>query len=185
MATFEEPRPGSSGPLASPTEEWTPPEPVLTLPLVLITDIVEVTIFSSAGGPTLAGAVELVSLANKDRAAHRDAFVSKGAAYVQQGVGLALVDVVTDRSANLHNELLARLQPPTTARLNADLYAVSYRPVQRDEQPNLDVWQQALAVGQALPTVPLCLRGGLCLPLDLDATYERTCQEQRILLNGA
>jgi hypothetical protein len=29
-------------------------------------------------------------------------------------------------------------------------------------------------------TTPLWLRGGLCLPVELEATYERTCIEQRI-----
>ena len=42
----------------------------------------------------------------QDRPAHRDALVSKCAAYLQSGVGLVLVDVVTDRSGDLHRELL-------------------------------------------------------------------------------
>ncbi len=31
-----------------------------------------------------------------------------------------------------------------------------------------------------LPTMPLWLRGDICLPVDLQATYEVTCREQRI-----
>jgi hypothetical protein len=76
---------------------WSAPAPFRTVPLALLTDVVDVQIFTKEGGPTLVGAVELVSPANKDRAAHRDAFVSKCAAYLQQGVGLAIVDVVTER----------------------------------------------------------------------------------------
>jgi hypothetical protein len=57
--------------------------------------------------------------------------------------------------------------------------------VKRDEQPNLDIYQEALAVGRPLPTLPLWLRGNLCMPVDLDATYDRTCREQRIRANGA
>src|SRR5437867_2775974 len=46
-------------------EHWLPSPPQLTLPFVLATDIVEVLIFRNEGGPTLAGAVELVNPANK------------------------------------------------------------------------------------------------------------------------
>jgi hypothetical protein len=46
------------------------------------------------------------------------------------------------------------------------------------------MWQAAVAVGDPLPTLPLWLRGNLCLPIDLDATYHRTCHEQRIMANG-
>ena len=71
--------------------------------------MIEVGVFSRSGGPMLAGAVELVSPANKDRPAHREALVSKCEAYLQSGVGLVLVDVVTDRSGDLHRELLAQV----------------------------------------------------------------------------
>ena len=37
-----------------------------------------------------------------------------------------------------------------------------------------------LAVDDALPTMPLWLNSALCLPVDLDATYTRTCDEQRL-----
>ena len=94
-----------------------------------------------------------------------------------------IVDVVTDRRANLHNELVARLDAGQT-RLEADLYAVAYRPVTRAGQTNLDVWQAQLALGELLPVLPLWLRGGVSLRVDLEATYERTSQEQRVPRNG-
>jgi hypothetical protein len=158
---------------------------VASIPISIITDIVEVLVFGQDAGPTLAGAIELVSPANKDRPSHRDAFLSKCAAYLQQGLGLVVVDVVTDRSANLHEEFLARLHSPGEVPLNAELYAVAYRPVQRAGQPSLDIWQEALAVGRSLPTMPLWLPGNLCLPVDFDATYGRTCREQQIPTIGA
>ena len=94
------------------------------------------------------------------------------------------MDVVTDRRANLHNDLLTRLRASDVAPWEAKLYAVSYRPVQRAGQPNLDIWQAGVVVGGALPTIPLWLRGNLCFPVDLDVTYHRTCREQRIMANG-
>jgi hypothetical protein len=181
VATFEEP--GQEPPPAS-DELWTAPAPTQTVPIAILTDTVEVLLFNQEAGPTLAGAIELVSPANKDRPAHRDAFVSKCAAYLQQGIGLVVVDVVTDRRANLHDELLARLQTSGVVPWEAELYVVSYRPVQRAGQPSLDIWQVTVAVGRPLPTMPLWLRGNLCLPVDLGATYTRTCREQRIMGNG-
>lgn len=180
VAAFEE----EHAAYAATGSAWTVPAPTLTLPISLVSDIVEVQIFDREGGPTLAGAIELVSPANKDRPAHRDAFTSKCVVLLQQGIGLVIVDVVTDRSGNLHDELLSRLGPPRAEGPPTDLYAVAYRPVERSAQPTLDVWQHRLALGQPLPTVPLWLRGGICLPVALDETYQRTCQELRIPVAG-
>lgn len=169
--------------------EWAPPAPARTIPFPLVGEAVEVRIFSTEAGPVLVGAIELVSPGNKacpersewNRPAHRAAFVSKCETYLQQAVGLIIVDVVTERKANLHNELLARLSAPEEASpIEAGLYTTAYRLVERDGQPSLDVWEEILTVSRPLPTVPLWLQGGLCLPVDLNGTYERTCREQRI-----
>src|SRR5450755_3472916 len=97
--------------------DWTPGNPTQTLPLPLLTDNVEVRVRGPYGELSLAGAVELVSPANKDRPEHRDAFVSKCAAYIQQGIGLVVVDVVTGRHASLHAALLNRLLTGAAARV--------------------------------------------------------------------
>lgn len=173
VAAFEEP--GASAP---PTT-WTPPPPQASVPLELAGAVVEVGVFSRSGGPLLAGAVELVSPANKDRQGHRDALVSKCATYLRAGVGVVLVDVVTDRAADFHRELLVALGVPDPGAGSA-LYGSAYRPVERDGSPALDIWHEVVAVGQPLPTLPLWLRGGLCLPVELEATYTRTCVEQRV-----
>jgi hypothetical protein len=179
VAAWDENAPSGTRPASA---DWTPSAPAMTIPLPLLTDIVEIQVFDSSAGPRLAGAVELVSPANKDRPANRAAFVSKCAAYLQQGVGLIVVDVVTERHANLHEELLQRLAAETGPL--TELYAVAYHPVCRREQPSLDIWPQALFIGKPLPTLPLWLHGGPCLPVDLEAAYERTVQEQRLPRNG-
>jgi hypothetical protein len=190
VATFEETEPEATAgddlddPHAAASTGWPVPAPTQTIPMAILIDTVEVLVFNQEAGPTLAGAIELVSPANKDRPAHRDAFVSKCAAYLQQGVGLVVVDVVTGRRANLHNELLARLGAPGVVPWEAELYVVAYRPVQRLGQSSLDMWQASVVVGDGLPTMPLWLRGSLCLPVDLDTTYNRTCREQRVMING-
>jgi hypothetical protein len=153
------------------------------IPFSIVTDSVEVLVFESSAGPDLAGAIELVSPANKDRADHRNAFVTKCAAYLQQGLGLVIVDVVTGRRFNGHKALLKRLGTDATTPIDTNLYASSYRPVDRDGQSSLDIWREGLAIGKSLPSLPLWLRGSLCLRVDLDATYDRTCREQRIPVN--
>ncbi len=170
---------------APPPPGWSPPPPARTVSITLLTDVVEIQVFGASGGPTLAAAIELVSPSNKDRPASRDAFVSKCASYLQQGIGLVVVDVVTTNRANLHAELLTRLAAPNPREFDADLYATAYRPIQRNGDTGVELWQEALAVGGPLPTLPLWLRGGPCLEVDLEASYERTRREQGWPSNGA
>src|SRR5215213_9257990 len=159
---------------------WAPPVPSLSVPFPLAPDSVEVLIYSNEGGPVLAGAIELVSPANKDRGSTREAFVSKCETYLHQGIGLVVIDIVTDRAGNLHRQLLERIISPAPSSLTSALYGAAYRPVERAGQPHLDVWEEGLGVGGSLPTMPLWLRGELCLPVDFNSTYDRTCREQRI-----
>jgi len=173
VAAFEEPGATLSD------AGWSAPPPQVTLPIDFPEVVVEIGIFSRSGGPVLAGAVELVSPANKDRPASRDALVSKCASYLQSGVGLVLVDAVTERAGDLHRDLLARLGAGDTEP-GPILFASAYRPVERGGRSSLDVWREPLELGRPLPTLPLWLRGGFCLPVELEATYERTCLEQRV-----
>ena len=159
---------------------WAPPAAALSVPFPLVGDAAEVLVYRNEGGARLVGAIELVSPANKDRGSHRQAFLSKCETYLQEGVGLVVVDVVTERAANLHRELLARLAPDALTMLAADRYATSYRVVERDRHPNLDIWEEQLSLGATLPTMPLWLRDGLCVPVELNATYDRVCVEYRI-----
>ncbi len=66
--------------------------------------------FSTDAGPTLVAAIELVSPSNKDRPQTRLAFAIKCASYLAQGIHLIVVDVVTNRTANLHNEIMALME---------------------------------------------------------------------------
>lgn len=175
VATFE-PVERGAGAVAT----WAAPAPTATLPFTLLTDAVEVLVYDTSSGRVLAAAVQLASPANKDRAAHRDAFVSKCATMLQQGIGLMLVDVVTGRHADLHSRLLERVSELGDEPYSARLYACSYRPVEREQRPALDLWHQPVAIGGLLPTLPLWLHGGLCVPVDLEATSERTRRELRL-----
>src|SRR5205807_2426364 len=60
---------------------------VLLMPAVF-PDEIEVQIIQRSGGPTLVGAIELISPRNKDRPEARRAFAAKCSAYLQIGIGL-------------------------------------------------------------------------------------------------
>lgn len=182
VATFDDAQEALAAVAVSPST-WTPPCPVKTIPFTLVTDKVEVNVYDGTAGPILAGVIELISPANKDRPDNQEALVSKCQTYLQDGIGLMLVDVVTERSGNLHKELLAKLH--NTTDLESDLYSSAYRVVEKSGQISLDFWEEPLQIGASLPTMPLWLHGGICLPVDLDATYQRTCLSIRIPTNGA
>jgi hypothetical protein len=177
VAAFEE----SHGAM---TSAWSPPAPTQTVPFSLATDVVEVQVFSSEAGPVLAGAIELVSPANKDRAAHRDAFISKCATLLQNSVGLIVVDVVTSREADLNEELLQRLAASPAA-AHSSLWAASYRPTRSANETALEIWHFPLSVGSPLPALPFWLKAGVCLSLDLEQCYIRTCRDLAIQGNGS
>jgi len=173
VAAFEE------RPVGGKSTGWVPPTATASHPFEMPGVSVEVGVFSRLGGPQLAGVVELVSPANKDRPLHREAFVAKCVTYLQAGVGLVIVDVVTDRAAELHRELLVRVGVADPGP-GPVLSGSAFRPVEREGATILDVWLEPIVVGQVLPTLPLWLRGGICVPVELEATYQRTCIEQRV-----
>jgi hypothetical protein len=190
VATYERPH----GPVPSaPAKEangpatatlpqlYAPPLATQTMPGVFPDDF-EVRVFNTRGGNRLVAAIELISPGNKDRADERSAFAAKCAAYLQKGVSLVIVDVVTDRRANLHNETV-RLMGARDEYLmpaNTNLYTVAYRPVLRKDKAEIDLWPVPLAVGEVLPTMPLRLLNDLFVPVELESTYTETCRKRRL-----
>jgi hypothetical protein len=167
-------------------ERWTPPPADLVIPVEFQDDI-EVQVFTTAAGASLVAAVELVSPANKDRPETRRAFAAKCLAYLTRGVGVVVVDVVTNRLANLHNELvgLMELDPAFVMSRSCSTYAVAYRPRRGPEGDRVEVWPVPLPVGSSLPVLPLSLRSSATVPLDLDATYTEACRRSRLLQAAA
>ena len=140
-------------------------------------DELEIRIIHRSGGPTLVGAIELVSPGNKDRPEARLAFATKCAAYLHEGVGLLVVDLVTDRQFNLHDELIRLMRQDDAFRFptEASIYTAAYRPIRNvAEQDQIEVRPAPLFVGRPLPTMPLALRNGPVIPVDLDTTYTAT-----------
>ncbi len=167
--------------LAVQTRAWAPPTPDGVLPAIFPDDI-EVQIFSSVAGPTLVAAIELVSPGNKDREDARRAFATKCSAYLQRAIGLMIVDIVSSRHANLHDELMVLLGHTSgfTFSTPTSLYATAYRPAHRDDRNEMDLWREPLAIGRLMPTLPLAVRGLGCLPIDLETTYMEARRRGRI-----
>ncbi len=165
-------------------DPWTPPAPTLTIDFPPTTEIAEVRVMRDLDGSTLAGAIEIVSPGNKDRSEAREGFVSKCETYLREGVGLVVIDIVTRLRSNLHAELIRRLDQAHAGRFDAPLYAVAYHPVVRDEEPILRIWHEPLTVGGPLPVMPLPLKQGPLVAIDLPSTYRETCRDLRIRLEA-
>ena len=181
VATFEEDH--SINPLSHSIteigEEWYPTPPTQAIPFETgAVEQVEVGIFSTEKSTELIGRIEIVSPANKDGLAHRDVFASKCQSYLDEKIGLIIIDIVTTRKQSLHQQLLQKIGTSFEVKID-NLYAVAYR-VTREESPQLEMWYELLQLGQSLPTLPLWLKPGVGFPLNLEKTYNRTCQAQRI-----
>jgi hypothetical protein len=185
VATFEqcaaEVRTEPVGPALALAPSWAPPAPAHVVPAIF-PDAFEVRLFSTVAGLTLVGAIELISPGNKDRPEQRQAFATKCTSYLLQGVSLIIIDIVTNRRANLHNEIIRLLPSARGAEMPAQtaLYAVGYRPVLRREQAEIDIWTATFDVGDPLPELPLRLTGDLFVPVDFEATYQEACRRRRL-----
>jgi hypothetical protein len=170
---------GPSGGVA--LETWAPPVASRFMPAIF-PDEIEVRVIATRTGATLVGAIEFISPGNKDRPEARRAFAAKCASYLQQGIGLVIVDVVTDRLVNLHDELIRLMQLPDVFRFPSEalLYVVSYRPFRTGDSDQVEFWPVPLDLGQSMPSMPLALRGGPTLPVDLEMTYTEACLSSRL-----
>jgi hypothetical protein len=147
-------------------------------------DEYEVRVYDVERGPQLVAAIEIVSPSNKDRPNTRELFVGKVASLLQQGVCVALVDLVSIRQANLYAELLALLgrSDPLFASAQPHMYAVTLRARKRPKRRSLlDAWFYPLLFGQPLPTILIWLSPDLRVMLPLESAYEETCRLLQIV----
>lgn len=162
---------------------WAPAAPSVAVETELPdADEYEVRIYDVRRKRRLVAAIEIVSPANKDRAEHRNTFIAKCAALLQQGVAVSMVDLVTIRQFNLYADLMAFIghSDPTLGPEPPPLYAASCRWVRPGERAVLQTWSHVLTVGRPLPTLPLWLSDVRVVPLDLEQSYERACEDLSI-----
>ncbi|MFL5343101.1 MAG: DUF4058 family protein [Gemmataceae bacterium] len=189
FGAFEEPLPPharkqvGNGPVATAVHAWAPPAPQLSTEAnFTAVDELEIQVVREAGESKLVAAIELVSPRNKDRPEARRTFCAKCVTYLAAGVSLIVIDVVTERLANLHHELVDALSlpPPFHWEPAENLYAVAYRVANDGKRIQLDAWPYSLTIGAELPTVPLWLTADHCVPLELELTYSTLCRSLRL-----
>lgn len=162
------------------TQLATLPAPVLTYDPEF-PDEFEVRIQSIRDGMKLVAVIEFISPSNKDREEARQKFLSKCVGFLQIGIGLVIVDTITNRHANFHNELLGLTSRRRLTRLaDTPTYVASYRPYGFGSVESLDVWPYPAVVGQPIPAVPMPLRNGPELMLDLESTYMQSLADQNL-----
>lgn len=161
------------GPNGSVATLTTAPPALITIPITF-PDNIEVEVRERRAGRPLVGVIELVSPSNKKELNERESFVAKSIAYLKQGIGLVIVDVVTERRANLHNDLMQVIGGPIPHLMpDTPTYVSGYRPVHRRKTHvnEMEIWPYAATIGQPIPAVPFGLRGGPVVVLDLEGTY--------------
>jgi hypothetical protein len=160
---------------------YTPPAAALVMPASFPKEVL-VEIRDLDHARRVLGVVELVSPGNKDDEPAKRAFAGKCLSYLGKGLGLVVIDIVTERLGNLHNALV-QLAGHGEAYHMADappIYACAYRPVRRKNKDLVDMWPHPLTVGARLPELPLALLGIGCVRLDLEGTYLEACDRTRI-----
>jgi hypothetical protein len=169
----------STGGVATLTAVYAPPAAQVVGEAVF-PDVVEVRVFEGPTSWYLVGAVEIVSRSNKKSPTDRDAFLGKVASYLRSGVSVVLIDIVTDRLARMHDQLLDLIAIPG-GRLppESHLAASAYRPVKRDGRDEIDVWFAPCRVGEVLPTMPLRLAGDTFVPIEFELTYTESLRAMR------
>jgi hypothetical protein len=170
---------GQAGGIA--VQPWAPPAATMILPFDFPDDL-EVRILDERDDARVVAVIELVSPRNKDRPEARRAFAAKCAAYLQRGIGVMVVDLVTTRHACLHDELMDLLRLGEAFRIGGEvtLAALAYHPTHQSGQDQVDTWTVPLQVGGTLLVLPLGLRGTGLVPLDLETTYSETRDRCRL-----
>ena len=95
---------------------------------------------------------------------------------------MSIVDFVSTMDFNLYAELLSFVDgvDPAVGHEPPPMYAATIRTRLEGRRRMMDTWYHALAIGLALPTLPIWLQPDLAISLDLEASYEETCRTLRI-----
>ena len=162
---------------------YAPPKPTLTVePRLPKQDVYEVRVYDSRRKRRLVAAIEIVSPSNKDRPETRGMFLSKIAALLEHDICVSIVDVVSTSNFNLYAELLSFVESgdPALGDGPTPIYAATVRMRQEARRRLMDNWYHPLAIGQALPTLPIWLTPTAAVSLNLESSYEETCRALRI-----
>ncbi len=124
-------------------------------------------------GHRLVSLLEMVSPANKDHALHVEEFAAKAVSALDAGVHLLLVDLFPPGPHDpygMHGVILQRLEQsdePYDLPANEPLTLASYA-----SGPRIEIYTEHVAVGAALPEMPLFLRPDRYVNVPLEPTYQ-------------
>ena len=124
-------------------------------------------------GHRLVALLEIVSPANKDRERHVEDFAAKAVDAFNSGVHVLLVDLFppgVHDPYGMHGAVWQRLEQsdePYDVPAEAPLTVASFA-----AGPQVEVFVEYLAVGAALPEMPLFLRPDRYVPAPLESTYQ-------------
>jgi hypothetical protein len=124
-------------------------------------------------GHRLVALLEIVSPANKDRAAHIEEFAAKAVSALDLGVHLLIIDLFPPCRRDpqgMHGIIRQRLEQsdeiydlPAEEPLTLASYVAG---------PNVEVYLEHIAVGATLPEMPLFLRPDRYINVPLEPTYQ-------------
>lgn len=116
--------------------------------------------------------IEIVSPGNKGSRAEFRAFVQKAAEILRQGVHLLVIDLFPPGRRDpqgIHKAIWDEFEEEDfEVPADKPLTLASY------DATGLDAYVESLAVGDALPEMPLFLKGGVYVPAPLEASYQTT-----------
>jgi len=156
-------------------QTYAPPRTTGTFPAIF-PDEIEIPVIDLEDSGKLAGVIELVGPSNKHDPASRRTFAGKCASYLANGIGLIIVDLVSNKRFDLHDELIDLLGHASELQIGTCRYATAYRPVRRGPDNVIDFWASPMEIGEPLPTLPFALKGWERVPLHLEETYNDTCR---------
>jgi len=162
---------------------YQPPSPPMTARATFPTEIEVFVLNVRRPAYKTVGAVEIVSVGNKDRPESRNAFVAKCQNLLSQDVSLVIVDVLAGPFFDLHCQLLRALKIPEDKVSDEEtpLYCATYRKTfDIEELPTIDFWAYALKVGDTLPQLPLFITSDVAVPVNLEKTYMEVCEGLKV-----
>jgi hypothetical protein len=167
---------GSDPKVADETESYTVAEPAVTRHWLCFDAYrppeCEVRVKDREAGYEPVGVLELLLPWTKARPVDRSRFLAKCVANLTGGLGVAVVDAIPGPGGSLHNDLVALLGAPPASRLPADSpFTATYRMDTVDSHPMASAHRCPLVAGEPLPAVPLPLRDGPEVMIDLEAAY--------------
>jgi len=172
--------------VGSPGDPPFPPTPDYSFPIEYLPEC-SLKIRKHHDGLDENASVEFILSRYKSEPSLRERFISRCVSHLAAGWGLVLVDTIHFQPGNLHNVLMDRLDYPQ-AKFPTDVsaYMSVLRPGRTQKTwyseyvDRIDIWRWELKLGEPFPLVPLPVRNGLAVPLDLESGFEEARRGLRL-----